>query len=203
MADRYKTILFFGGPGSGKGTQGKIIGSIPGFHHVATGDIFRSLDQTSELGKLFLSYSTQGLLVPDDVTVRIWSQAMRAKIAQGLYNPGTTLLILDGIPRTVAQARMMEQHIDVLRIVHLVCRDPEALFERMRRRAIKENRPDDADNAVIRKRWEVYQNETYPELACYGQNLIAEVDCLATIGRVLHDVLGVLVPIQEREFAGG
>ncbi|RLS46537.1 MAG: nucleoside monophosphate kinase, partial [Planctomycetota bacterium] len=52
--DRYKTILLFGAPGVGKGTQGKILGHIPGFYHLACGDVFRSLDMTSDLGKKFL-----------------------------------------------------------------------------------------------------------------------------------------------------
>ncbi len=50
---RYRTILLFGAPGSGKGTQGKIIGAIPGFFHSATGDIFRTLDLKSEMGRKF------------------------------------------------------------------------------------------------------------------------------------------------------
>ena len=54
MSDRYKTILLFGAPGAGKGTQGKILGQIPGFYHLACGDVFRSLDTTSDLGRKFL-----------------------------------------------------------------------------------------------------------------------------------------------------
>ena len=50
---RYRTILVFGAPGSGKGTQGKILGKIPGFFHSATGDVFRSLDLQSEMGRIF------------------------------------------------------------------------------------------------------------------------------------------------------
>ena len=62
MADRYRTVLLFGAPGAGKGTQGKILGAIPGFHHFSTGDMFRNLDPRSELGKTFLGYSTALLL---------------------------------------------------------------------------------------------------------------------------------------------
>ena len=54
---RYKTILLFGAPGSGKGTQGKILGAIPGFFHTACGDIFRSLDLSSEMGRIAWEYS--------------------------------------------------------------------------------------------------------------------------------------------------
>src|SRR5215208_6889127 len=55
--DRYKTILLFGAPGSGKGTQGKIIGTIPGFMHSSTGDIFRSLDLASDVGRKFWEFA--------------------------------------------------------------------------------------------------------------------------------------------------
>ena len=54
---RYKTVLLFGAPGSGKGTQGKVLGSLPHFFHCACGDVFRSLDKSSPLGKLFTQFS--------------------------------------------------------------------------------------------------------------------------------------------------
>ena len=56
MPERYKTILLFGAPGSGKGTQGKVLGTVPGFYHCACGDVFRSIDITTELGKIFYEY---------------------------------------------------------------------------------------------------------------------------------------------------
>src|SRR4051812_31091596 len=71
---RYKTILLFGAPGSGKGTQGKILGSIPGMFHTACGDVFRQLDLKSDLGKKFWEFSSKGNLVPDDLTVKLWKQ---------------------------------------------------------------------------------------------------------------------------------
>ena len=71
-AMRFKTLLLFGAPGSGKGTQGSILGSIPGYVHVACGDVFRNLRVGSPLGKVFLEYSSRGALVPDDFTVQLW-----------------------------------------------------------------------------------------------------------------------------------
>ncbi len=52
MSDRLKTVLLFGAPGVGKGTQGKLLGAVPGFCHSATGDVFRQVDKHSELGKI-------------------------------------------------------------------------------------------------------------------------------------------------------
>ena len=71
---RYRTILLFGAPGSGKGTQGKILGNIPGFHHSSSGDIFRTLDLQSEMGRTFWQFSSQGKLVPDEFTVKLLYQ---------------------------------------------------------------------------------------------------------------------------------
>ena len=108
MSDRYKCILLVGAPGAGKGTQGKILGHIPGFFHLACGDVFRSLDLTSPLGKKFLEYSSRGELVPDELTVEMWQQNMHAQTILSLYKPAQDLLLLDGIPRTLAQADALE-----------------------------------------------------------------------------------------------
>ena len=79
MHDRYQTVLLFGAPGAGKGTQGKILGLVPGFFHLACGDVFRSLDVNSELGKEFLEYSSRGELVPDSLTIEMWRQNAHAQ----------------------------------------------------------------------------------------------------------------------------
>ncbi len=68
--DRYRTLLIFGAPGSGKGTQGKALGSVPRFFHCACGDVFRSLDTRTKLGQAFLDYSSRGELVPAEITHR-------------------------------------------------------------------------------------------------------------------------------------
>ena len=67
----YRTFLLFGAPGAGKGTQGKILGTIPNFFHFACGDAFRNLKIESELGRTFIDYSSQGKLVPDEPTIEL------------------------------------------------------------------------------------------------------------------------------------
>ena len=74
---KYKAILLFGAPGSGKGTQGKILGAVPGFFHSSTGDIFRSLDLQSEMGRIFWEYAGRGQLVPDEFTIKVWKQFIK------------------------------------------------------------------------------------------------------------------------------
>jgi len=200
MAERYKTILLLGAPGAGKGTQGKVLGTIPGFYHCACGDVFRQIDITSKLGKIFYTYSSRGELVPDEITVQMWAESIHAYTVLSQYKPKKDLLILDGIPRTVEQAKLMEKHIKVLNIVHLYCSDEAAMFERLRRRALKENRFDDANEATIRRRWAVYEKETHPVLGFYPKHLIKNVDSMGSPARVLRDILEIVVPIQDAVF---
>jgi len=200
MAERVPAALLFGAPGAGKGTQGKILGQIPGFYHLSCGEVFRTLDIHSELGRTFYEYSSKGELVPDDVTVAMWKENLHAQMTLSIYRPHSEILVLDGIPRNVKQARLLEEHIDVKAIVHLVCRDMSAMLMRLRKRALRENRADDAREEVIRRRWEVYEHETRPVLDFYSADLIHEVDAIGTPVQVLIHTLEALAPIHDALF---
>jgi adenylate kinase len=200
MSQRFQTILLFGAPGAGKGTQGKILGSVPGFYHLSCGEVFRTLDMASDLGKTFMKYSSAGKLVPDDVTIKMWHQNMHARTVLSDYKPHADILILDGIPRNVNQARILKNHLNVLQVIHLVCPDKEEMIKRLRRRALKENRIDDAKEETIRNRWDVYENETFPVLDYYSPDIVREVDATGSPARVLEHILECVVPIQERHF---
>ena len=200
MPNRYKSILLFGAPGAGKGTQGKILGKIPGFFHLACGDVFRSLDMTSDLGKQFLNFSSRGELVPDELTIQMWRQNMHAQTVLSLYKPKQDLLVLDGIPRNVGQARELENSLDVFKVIHLRCNDENAMMQRMRKRALKENRMDDADDKVIRHRFEVYHKETFPVLEFYPKSIVSDIDAMGSPAQVFQRVLEVVVPVQEAHF---
>ncbi|MBO6740296.1 MAG: nucleoside monophosphate kinase [Phycisphaerales bacterium] len=196
MAEQYKTVLFFGAPGAGKGTQGELIGSVPGFFHMSTGDMFRSLDRNSEAGKKFESYSSKGELVPDEVTIELWQDYMNQRIADGSYDPNTMLLILDGLPRTVNQAKVIDPLIDVLAVVHLNAKDKEAMVARLRERALKQNRADDAKEDVVRNRLDIYERETRPVLDVYDDALVHDVDAINTMAMVMSEVLSIIAPIH-------
>ena len=194
MATNYPSILLIGPPGVGKGTQGKILGSIPGFFHLATGDMFRGLDKESEIGMEFARYASQGLLVPDFLTVRLWQQHVQQLIAKAMYKQGQDILLLDGIPRSEPQAEMMQDHIDPFMIIHLVCKDIDEMVGRMQKRATEQGRPDDADESVIRRRFEVYREQTAPVLACYDNSMVTDIDALGTQVEVLQRILNAIVP---------
>lgn len=200
MSDRYQTILLFGAPGAGKGTQGKILGHVPGFYHLSCGEVFRTLDVHSELGKTFYEYSSRGELVPDEVTVKMWAENMHAQTILSLFKPHDDLLILDGIPRNRHQAELMDEYCEVLGVVYLVCKNREEMLKRLRRRALKENRADDAREDVIQRRWDIYEQETAPVLRHYDPSIIHEVEAMGSPGEVLQHILEIVVPIQETHF---
>jgi adenylate kinase len=189
---KYKTILLFGAPGAGKGTQGKILGSIPGFYHCACGDVFRALDLQSPLGQTFLEYSSRGALVPDDITIKLWAQQIDQMQAMGRFSPEKDFLILDGIPRNLPQAKILKDKLDVRRLFHLSCPDQNKLIERLKRRALHDNRFDDANESVIRARLETYENESKPVMEYYGDKIVSHIDSTLAPYQVLRELLSKL-----------
>src|SRR4051812_16646111 len=165
---KLRTILLFGAPGSGKGTQGKILGSVPNFFHCACGDVFRNLTIENELGRTFIEYSSRGELVPDDVTIRLWRQSIDQSQATNRFNPSRDMLVLDGIPRNVRQAEILGDTLDVRGVFNLTCADMSKMVERLQRRALRENRLDDAKLSVIQNRLKTYEKDTKPVLDFYG-----------------------------------
>src|SRR3954465_5670491 len=193
---RYKTILLFGAPGSGKGTQGKILGAIPGLFHSSTGDIFRSLDLQSPTGRTVWEFVSKGKLVPDQLTINIWKQYLQGMELINQFHPETEIIVLDGLPRSEVQARILEDTIDVLKVIHLVA-DQAKMVERLRRRALKENRVDDASDEVIGRRFEVYKKETKPVLEYYPSDKVVMIEAAQSQIRVLNTIIDVLVPLKE------
>jgi len=185
---KYTTYLLFGAPGSGKGTQGRSLGSIPRFFHCACGDVFRTIDTRTRLGRAFLEYSSRGELVPDDITVELWKARIDAAVDAHQFKPDIDVLVLDGIPRNVAQAKIMDQLIDVKKVFHLSCPKREALFARLKKRALKDNRLDDANEEVIKRRLATYENESKPVLEHY-KDRVQMVDATEPPARVLFHIL--------------
>ena len=189
---RYKTYLIFGPPGSGKGTQGSTLGSLPQFFHCACGDVFRSLDTRTELGRAFLYFSGKGELVPDELTIQLWKVRIADCVRSHHFKPDLSALVLDGIPRNIRQAEIMADMIDVRKVFHLHCADREALVKRLQRRALKDNRLDDADEEVIRERLNVYDALSKPLLEYYGEALTQTIDATQSPVKVLGEIINAI-----------
>jgi adenylate kinase len=192
---KLRTILLFGAPGSGKGTQGKILGTIPGYYHCACGDVFRNLNADSRLGRTFLDYSGRGELVPDESTVDLWRNNIQANTMLGRFNPERDTVVLDGIPRNAAQAQMLQGTLDVRALLHLTCPDRNKMIERLQRRALRDNRLDDANLDIIRTRLQIYDQETKPVLDFYGPDIVRDINATQTPVEVLRDILRVIATL--------
>jgi adenylate kinase len=190
---KYRTILLFGAPGAGKGTQGKILGAVPNLFYFSCGDAFRRLRIDDPLGRSFIEYSSKGKLVPDDITISLWRRNIDASNVDGAFVPDRDVLVLDGIPRNVHQAQMLNDTVEVRAVFYLACPDQAQMIERLQRRALRENRLDDANLEVIKKRLETYERETRPVLDYYGPKLVHTIDATQRPVNVLRQVLDILV----------
>src|SRR5205823_981555 len=114
-----------------------------------------SLDPNSPLGQEVTRYTERGELVPDELTVRIFHDFVERLIDLKRFDARSDTLVLDGIPRNLNQAGILDKEVRVVRVVHLICSDMDAMVARMKRRAELEGRKDDQDEGVIRRRFEV------------------------------------------------
>ena len=182
-----KYIVLMGAPGAGKGTQAKLLEETLNLPQVSTGDLFRAnLKQQTDLGKLAQSYMDKGELVPDEVTVAM----VRERLAQADCADGA---ILDGFPRTAAQAEALDDLLSELKskvnIAPYIKVEQEALVARLLKRAETEGRADDNEE-TIRVRMRVYQEETAPLLDYYqAKGLLVEINGEQSIEAVQDELV--------------
>ena len=156
-------IVIFGAPGSGKGTQSKMIVERYGFDYISTGDMLRqAISQGSELGRTAKEYIDRGQLVPDDLIVRLIADFLDGK-------HGSKGVIFDGFPRTLKQAEALktmlnERGTDIHILLDLQVEDDE-LVDRLIERGKISGRSDD-NPETIKARLDVYHTQTAP-LATY------------------------------------
>ena len=161
-----KNIIIFGAPGSGKGTYSDEIVAKYGMGHISTGDVLRGeIKNGAELGNIAKGYIDNGQLIPDELMVDILAKTYDAQV-QGKG------VIFDGFPRTIAQAEALKQMLaernhDMGMMIELVV-DEETLMARLLNRAVEQGRADDNEE-TIRKRFEVYHNQTAPLAEWFGK----------------------------------
>jgi len=185
-----KFVVLVGPPGAGKGTQAKLLQKALGLPQISTGDLFRfNLKNETELGQLARTFMDRGELVPDEVTVAMVEDRLSKDDCSG----GA---ILDGFPRTLAQAAALDEllaklggQIDIVPSIEV---PQDVLVERLLKRAILEGRADD-NRETIRTRMQVYENQTRPLLDYYGQKgLVVPVNGQQTIEDVQKDLVQVI-----------
>ncbi len=154
-----KNIIIFGAPGSGKGTYSDEIVAKYGMGHISTGDVLRGeIKNGTELGKIAKGYIDNGQLIPDELMIDILAKTYDSMEAgKGV--------IFDGFPRTIAQAEALkkmlaERNHNMGMMIELVV-DEDTLMARLLNRAIEQGRADDNEE-TIKKRFEVYNNQTSP-----------------------------------------
>ncbi len=173
-------LLFVGPPGAGKGTQAERVADKVGIAHVSTGDMFRALDDSSDLGRRVKAIMESGGYVSDEIVIEM----LEGRIAQDDARNG---YILDGFPRTVPQAEALDEFLGEggLDAVVLFEIDTDVIVSRM----LERGRADDTDD-TIRTRLEVYREQTEPLIGRYEERGLvrrvkAEGDIETVTGRVL------------------
>lgn len=210
-------IIMLGAPGAGKGTQAKMIAAQYGIPHISTGDMFRAnIKNGTKLGEEAKSYMDQGLLVPDELTVRILLDRVAGDDCQNGY-------VLDGFPRTIPQAEVLDQALtkqgDAIDFAIDIEVQDEAIVKRMSgRRACPscgatyhiEHVPpkeegvcdicksklvlrDDDKPETVEKRLRVYHEQTQPLIDYYAaRNILQKVDGDVSTQEVFQAILAIL-----------
>jgi len=184
-------LILFGPPGVGKGTQAERLRDHYHLHHISTGDILRAAVKAgAPLGLEAKRYMDSGGLVPDEVIIGLVGEVLVKDRAEGKG------FLLDGFPRTVAQAEALEKLFEELAItdVRIISLDaPEdELVERLVKRGLDSGRSDDTEE-TIRHRLEVYQEQTSPVQDFYKKHRkVAGVDGLGGIDEITERIHGVL-----------
>ena len=192
-------VLMVAPPGAGKGTQGVVIAEHFGIPHIATGDLLRDhVARGTELGRSVQGFLDRGELVSDEVVLGMVRSALEALQGDGF--------VLDGVPRTMEQARALyEIAVDLGMtadvVLHLQVEDAE-LVRRLLARAEQTGRSDDTED-VIRHRLALYYEVTHPILSWYGERgILVSVDAnrdADAVGRQILTALEVLRQVIERD----
>jgi adenylate kinase len=183
-------IILLGAPGAGKGTQAVLLAAKLGIPHISTGDMLRAaVAAETPVGLRAKTVMDAGHLVSDEIVIGIAEERLAEDDAQKGF-------ILDGFPRTLAQAKALDGLLTKigsgLDCCLAITVDTEAIVKRLLKRAEIEGRADD-NEATIRERMRVYEDQTAPLLDYYGgQSLVREVPGMGSVEEVSEAMLGAL-----------
>ncbi len=176
-------ILFLGPPGAGKGTQAARVAEHLGLAHVSTGDMFRALSAETDLGRRVLAIMTSGELVPDHITIEMLESRISQPDAASGY-------ILDGFPRTRAQAEALDAFLGDGALDHVVVL--EVPDDELVARLMARGRADDTEDSV-RVRLGVYARDTAPLIAHYEpRGIIRRVNGVGAIELISEAIIAAI-----------
>jgi adenylate kinase len=188
-------LILMGPPGAGKGTQAKVVADHFGIPAISTGDIFRTnVSQGTPLGKKAQEFMDAGEYVPDEVT----NLMVRARIDEPDAEPG---FLLDGYPRTLAQVEELDGMIrhtgHELDAAVVLTVDADEIVERLLHRAQTDGRTDDTED-VIRRRQEVYREQTEPLVEVYRRRgIVHEIDGMGVVEEVTKRIFDALDVVPQ------
>ena len=173
-------IVIFGAPGSGKGTEARLLAEKFSLEHISTGDLLRKeIKKGSELGKEIASFIDGGNFVPDEMSFSLVKEDLKKDN-----------FVLDGFPRTVNQARLFDDFCSADFMIFLDA-EKELLVERLLKRKEKEGRKDDGSREIIERRFKIYEEKTKPLLGHYKEKMII-VDGRGSIEEVFENICKVV-----------
>ena len=188
-------VVLLGPPGAGKGTQAQIIAGQLGVPAISTGDIFRAnVSGQTGLGKQAKVYMDAGDLVPDEITVAMVKGRLGEPDAEGGF-------LLDGFPRTIPQAEQLRDSLHDLGhgldcVLELVVEEEELVRRLSGRRMLVDGewvQRDDDKPETVRRRLEVYREQTAPLSGWYDQQgLLARIDAIGAVEEVTERALTAL-----------
>lgn len=195
-AGRLPAVILVGAPGTGKGTQGAILDAVPGYWFVSMGEVLRAQDAGQHADRNVCESMQAGRLVSMDAVFAAWEQHLQQLLQSGL-RAETGLLILDGLPRNIAQAERLQSFVHTIRVIHLRCVDDNLLLQRIRGRAANSEpsaqRADDASSEVSRHRLQIFKEQTLPLLDWFPRDKISTVDATLQPLEVLQQIVDVLL----------
>ena len=178
-------VIFLGPPGAGKGTQAVSIAKEKNLAHISTGDMLREqVSNETELGKIAKTLLDEGKLVPDSLVIEMLQERL-------LSNDCVNGAILDGFPRTIAQAESLDKISEEFKISKVIVfeADRDELIKRILNRGETSGRSDDTEESVS-VRLEVYENDTAPLIEYYEQrNLVSKINAVGEVENIYNLIL--------------
>ncbi len=191
--DKYSAIVLFGAPGVGKGTHGKLLAQDSSYFHFSSGEMFRSLDTSTDLGSKVKALTDKGNFVDDETTIALAKETLERKIRTKEYLSDNQYLLLDGLPRNSYQVGLMEEFIQVKQIIYLYVEKEDILVQRLQQRSLKENRRDDSKLEFIQHRLNIYEMNTLPLLRLYSPSIIVEINSSHSIAEVNAEIIDTIL----------